>query len=308
MAFEDKRAVVIWNPGAGTIETAPAMRAALDEHPEAAVVETSSPEHAEDAVREACEAGIERVVAAGGDGTVNTVANALYRFGGESPPAFGVLPLGSGNDFARSLGMFDDPQPVETVLNGEIRPGDAVLASWEGGERLVANMATGGNTGQFLERLDDDVKKAWGPLVYIRGVIDLLRDLRDFPATVTFDDESLQVDMFNFFVANGRTSGGGLIVAPYASLFDGKLVATVVRSGAAGEIVGLTADYLMQAFLDNELVEQRKVERFSVRGEEPIPVSIDGDLVTDGPIDFRVLPGALPMIVPPERTDEIAGI
>lgn len=307
MDFEEKRAVVIWNPGAGTIETAAEARAILDEHPEALVVETTSQEHAEQAVRGACEAGVERVIAAGGDGTVNLVVNALYRYRGESQAAFGVLPLGSGNDFARSLGMYDDPNAVMTVLDGPIRPADLILATWEGGERIVANMATGGNTGQFLEKLDDDVKKAWGPLVYIRGVVDVIRDLRDFPATVTFDDEALQLDLFNFFVANGQTSGGGMVVAPDASLFDGKMVATVVRSGTAGEIVGLTADYLMEAFLDNDLIEHRKVERFSIRGTEPIPVSIDGDLVTDGPVEFRVLPGAMPMIVPPDRNDDALG-
>lgn len=307
MEFEGKRAVVIWNPGAGTIETAPAMRASLDEHPETEVVETSSQEHAEDAVRRACEAGIERVVAAGGDGTVNLVVNALYRFGGSTPPAFGVLPLGSGNDFARALGTFGTADPVAAVMGGPIRDGDIVFATWDGGERVVANMATGGNTGQFLERLDEDVKKSWGPLVYLRGLFDVIRDLRSFPAVVTLDDQSYEVDMFNFFVANGNTSGGGMVVAPFESLFDGKMTATVVRAGAAGEIVGLTADYLMQAFLDNALIDQRKVERFSVRGEGPIPVTIDGDLVTDGPIEFRVLPGALPMIVPPEKADETAG-
>jgi diacylglycerol kinase (ATP) len=309
MEFDGKRAVVIWNPGAGTIEAAAAARAILDEHPDVLVVETESLEHAEETVRQACEAKVERVVAAGGDGSINHVVNALYRCGGDAPPAFGVLPFGSGNDFARSLGMFDDPNAVETVLDGPIRPADLILATWEGGERVVANMATGGNTGQFLEHLTEDVKKAWGPLVYIRGVVDVIRDLRDFPAVVAFDDETLELDLFNFFVANGQTSGGGMIVAPDASLFDGKMVATVVRSGTAGEIVGLTADYLMQAFLDNELIESRKVERFSVRGTEPIPVSIDGDLVTHGPVEFRVLPGAMPMIVPPERTEvDLAGL
>jgi diacylglycerol kinase (ATP) len=304
MEFQGKRAVVIWNPGAGTIEAAAAARKLLDDHPEALVVETESPEHAEETVQKACEAKVERIIAAGGDGSINNVVNALFRYGGDAPPAFGVLPFGSGNDFARTLGMFDDPDPVATIFHGSIRPGDAILATWDGGERIVANMATGGNTGQFLERLDDQTKKAWGPLVYIRGLIDVIRDLRTFPATVTFDDESMEAEMFNFFVANGKTSGGGMVVAPHESLFDGKMTATLVRSGAAGEIVGLTADYLMQAFVDNDLIEQRTVERFTVHGEEPIPVTIDGDLVTDGPIEFRVLPGALPLIVPPKLFED----
>lgn len=304
MKFEGIRAVVIWNPGAGTIESAAEARELLDHHPEALVVETTSPEHAEETVRKACEAKVERIIAAGGDGSINAVVNALFRYGGDAPPAFGVLPYGSGNDFARTLGMFDDPDAAATILTGAILPGDVIQATWDGGERIVANMATGGNTGQFLERLDDQTKKAWGPLVYVRGVIDVIRDLRSFPATVTFDDESMDVDMFNFFVANGKTSGGGMVVAPHESLFDGYMTATLVRAGAAGEIVGLTADYLMQAFVDNDLIEQRSVERFTVRGEGPIPVTIDGDLVTDGPIEFRVLPGALPLIVPPKLLEE----
>ncbi|HEV7279902.1 MAG TPA: diacylglycerol kinase family protein [Pirellulaceae bacterium] len=308
MEFVGKRAVVIWNPGAGTIEAAAEARDFLDRHPDVLVVQTESLEHAEETVQKACSAKVERIVAAGGDGSINAVVNALFRYGGDALPAFGVLPFGSGNDFARTLGMFDDEDAVATILDGPIRPGDAIFAEWEGGDRLVANMATGGNTGQFLERLDDKTKKAWGPLVYVRGVIDVLRDLRAFPATVTFDDESMEVDMFNFFVANGKTSGGGMVVAPHESLFDGYMTATVVRSGAAGEIVGLTADYLMQAFLDNDLIEQRTVERFTVRGKGPLPVTIDGDLVTDGPIEFRVLPGALPLIVPPSLVeDEVDG-
>ena len=136
------------------------------------------------------------------------------------------------------------PQAAELIENGKTCRADIVHGATAGDQLFYANMATGGNTGRFTKSLTDEMKQFWGPLVYVRGVVDVLAELVRYDIKVCFDDrQPEQFSALNVFVANGRTSGTGLQVAPDASLEDGLLDVVIVLDCEPIEIAGLAADF-----------------------------------------------------------------
>ncbi len=292
------RAVVIWNAGAGSTSQADEIHETLLQRRDIQLVETGSREDAIREVEQACRSGMERVIAAGGDGTVNAVVTALTNWHGEhgSSPALAVLPLGTGNDLARSLGMPLVPaEALELCLSGAPSPMDVMqLETDDGDVRLAGNMVTAGNTGKYLEVLTDDLKQRWGALVYVRGAVDLLEDLDVFRVRVEIDEEpAVEVDALNLFFANGRTSGGGMTVCADAALDDGKLMLLIIREGTGLDLASLTLDYLTSDVRENDLVDHRRCQRVRVTCPEWIPLTADGDPVKSREFTVILKPAAI---------------
>lgn len=292
------RAVVIWNAGAGSTSQADEIRETLLQKRDIQLVETGSREDAIREVEQACRSGMERVIAAGGDGTVNAVVTALTNWQEKHgwSPALAVLPLGTGNDLARSLGMPLVPaEALELCLSGDPSPMDVMqLETDDGDVRLAGNMVTAGNTGKYLEALTDDLKQRWGALVYVRGAVDLLEDLDVFRIRLGIDDEpAIEVEALNLFFANGRTSGGGMTVCADAALNDGKLMLLIIREGTGLDLASLTLDYLTSDVRENDLVFHRRCQRVRVTCSEWIPLTADGDPVKSRQFTVTLRPGAI---------------
>ena len=145
------------------------------------------------------------VVAAGGDGTVNLVVNALMCLKAELRPRLAILPTGTANDFAGTLKISDDiHQVIHSLPDEEFVPIDVVRCRAGGFERFFANVAAGGNSVQVTESMTDDLKATWGPLCYLRA-IGVLGAMKNFRIQATIDGESLDVDSWGVLVANWRT-------------------------------------------------------------------------------------------------------
>lgn len=294
MPARDAEIAVIWNSGAGGADQSGSLRQELASRPRLPLIETRSREEAAQATREAVARGAVRVVAAGGDGTVNAVAAALVA-AGPSTAELAVLPLGTGNDLARSLGMpLEREAALDVCLNGAAHPMDLMQCRSGESWRTVANMATAGNTGRYTRVLTDEQKRTWGPYCYLRGAIDVLQDLQVYDMECAFDGGPPErYAALNLFVANGRTSGGGIAVAPEADLADGLLDVVLVQDGDPLELAALTAGLLLSRFLENELVVWRRCRTLRVTGARGLPFSGDGDVLGEAPAEFRVLPAAL---------------
>ncbi|HVJ84724.1 MAG TPA: diacylglycerol kinase family protein [Caulifigura sp.] len=291
-------AIVIWNPGAGSAGHAGQLREFLDRSPGVQVVETPSRDDAIREIQRACQDGIDRVIAAGGDGTVNAAVTALARWQKDNgrAPELAVLPLGTGNDLARSLGMPLDPMDaVEVCLRGSARPMDVMELTPEDGQtRVAGNMITAGNTGKYLDVLTDELKQKWGALCYLRGAVDVLEDLEVFRITLEADDQPpVDVEALNLFVANGRTSGGGITVCSDAELDDGRLALLVIREGNGFDLATLTLDYLTSDVRESDLVLHRRCRSVRVSCPAPLPLSADGDALKSSQFTVTVRPGAI---------------
>lgn len=288
--------LVIWNPSASGCKKTANLRDELAARDGVRLVESNSPAAARSAIRDGIACGCRRVVAAGGDGTVNVALEALANANNPNV-SFAVLPLGTGNDLARTLGMPLEPeQAVETVLVGETSRLDLVTFECEEGQHVVANMCTGGNTGRYLEALTSEVKERWGPYSYLRGVVNVIGNLETFDVRLTLDDEREELSILNLFVANGRTSGGGLSVAPDSRFDDGLVDVVAILDGSPTDIMALAKDYMLADFLKHPLVLHRQVSHVRVESRDPMPVTVDGDIVTEGPFEVRVDARRIPVV------------
>ena len=291
---------ILWNGHAGSAAANQAVLEEFQRNPDITVHHPTTSNQSRILAETLSNDGAKTIVAAGGDGSINSVVQGLMAAGAKSQ--LGVLPLGTGNDFCRTLAVpLDVPQAAALIHSGSTRRVDVACAVTPDEKVYFANMATGGNTGRFTQKLTDEMKQFWGPLVYLRGVLDVLADLVPFQVTVKFDDESPQrYTALNIFAANGRTSGTGLQVAPDASLEDGLLDVVIVLDCEPVEIAGLATDFALGDYRENENIIYRRAARISIDSDPPMAFSADGNLLSESAVEFHIQPSALEVIVGPD--------
>lgn len=278
---------VALNPRSGSATGEEEIRAAFNAFGVACVV-VPLDEQAEERLIEAART-CDILVAAGGDGTVSTVADALVRSGGEA--VLGVLALGTANDLGRSLGVPADlSEGVAIIVEGRTVPMDAIRLD-DG--RIFVNQANGGFGGGVAQQLEDDVKSRWGPLGYWRASVDAAQEMPEYAISLTVDGEPLQVSAMNVTVANARFGGGGVQLAPLAVLSDGKLDLVIMKSRAKLGLVSLIPRVLNATHGDLEDVISLQAQRVEFSATPEMPFSIDGEVTDEHPRLFEVLPGRL---------------
>ncbi|HUF77934.1 MAG TPA: diacylglycerol kinase family protein [Thermoanaerobaculia bacterium] len=297
---------VILNPRAGSAQTIlESLRRALDRLDELEIRETDAAGGARALAARAVEEGFDRLVAAGGDGTLNEVLNGLA-------PDFdraelGLVPAGTGNDLARTLGIPLDPErAVEVVASGAVRKLDVARLHAGGEDRWFLNVSAGGFSGEVDEGLKAEFKESWGPLSYLRTAFEAATELETYDARLTFepgtsDEESLRLDAVNVVVANGRYVGGGLHVAPTAAPDDGLLDVVVIHAAPIARLSLLAPRVAIGAHLGHELVEHRRARSLEVRSDPPMPFNADGEPIGSTPVRYQVLPKAVRFLAPPEE-------
>lgn len=264
----------------------------------AEIVETQSPDDTRAAVQRAVRDRVDTVVAAGGDGTVQLITDALLGTGAGALalPVLGILPLGTGNDFARTLGLpLGDPEAgLRALAQAPVRTVDVIRVTYGDHVRHALNVCNGGFSGAVDDKMDDELKASWGPLAYLVGTVQALPEMTAFQTHVGWDGgPEERIEAFNVVVANGRTAGGGKPVAPLANPEDGLLDVVIVRSGGALDVARLAVSTLTGDVLADENVTFSRVQRLTVRSVPPMPFNVDGELCTDEPVTFEALASAL---------------
>jgi diacylglycerol kinase (ATP) len=305
MAESDVQTRIIFNPAAGSAgKKIQALQALTDGRPHMRILESRERGHARELAAEAVRAGCDLVIAAGGDGTIHEVVQGLMAAPGRT--RLGVLPFGTGNDLARTLGIPDDPAEAVALLEGGgvERAVDLFRVEVAGEIRHGINVAAGGFSGQVDEMLTDEMKAAWGPLAYVRGALGVLPDLTAYDTRIAWDDGELErVQALNIVVANGKTCGGGTRVAPAADISDGLLDVVIVRYGSLLDLAKIAARLLAGDYTDSDGVDVRRARRVRVASRPGMWFNVDGELVGNEPISFEVVPGALRVIAAPAETE-----
>jgi diacylglycerol kinase (ATP) len=253
---------------------------------------------------ELIEAGTELILVAGGDGTVHDVANGILRSG--RPVTLGVVPLGTGNDFARTLAIPLDPEEALEVLGrGRVRVVDVFLVRFGTERSYGLNVTQGGFAGEIGWGMASSEKSAPGSLSYVAGAVASLADLAEYRTSITWEDGSREVlDVVSVTVANGRTAGGGFAIAPMASLEDGLLDVVIVRTGSLPELTPVAARLLAGSHTENDLVRHRTTRRIAVSSEPRMAFSVDGEALTREAVELQVVPKALRVLVGPDYRPE----
>jgi YegS/Rv2252/BmrU family lipid kinase len=248
---------------------------------------------AEAIIAGAARPGVDRVVLGGGDGTLNAGIPGLLQCG----LPLGILPLGTANDLARSLGIPLELEAAARVI-AEQAPHPVDLGEVNGHKYF--NVASIGFSAELAGTLKADAKRRWGKLGYAIAAFGLLRRARPFTATLIHDGKVERVKTIQVSVGNGRHYGGGLTVAEAARPDDGmldvyslevehwwRLVALIpwLRSGTQGRWRDV------RAFRTTAL---------ELRTRRPRPINTDGELTTTTPAVFRLHPAALRIFAPPQ--------
>jgi diacylglycerol kinase (ATP) len=288
---------IILNPSAGSIRDLDALAARLAQLPDAEIRLTTKPGSAARFVKTAIRKGRTTIVAAGGDGTLNEVINGIGENFGEI--RVGLLPLGTGNDFGRSIAMpVDLEAALEVIRAGEIRAVDLVRVTSDE-VRYFVNVSAGGFSGLVNEKLTPEMKKTWGPLAYLRSAAAALPELRAYRTTLALDnEESIMMELYNVVVANGRYVAGGRLIAPEAAIDDGLLDVILIPQRPAAEMALIVAQIALGTHLSSEAVVYRRARKLTVNSKPGMWFNVDGELVGNEPASFEIVPRALRFIAP----------
>jgi diacylglycerol kinase (ATP) len=269
---------------------------------------TEGPGHATALARELADAGCDLLIVAGGDGTLNEVVNGVLM--GSSDPRVGVLPLASGGDFARTLGLAGLAPAVNALAAGDSRRIDAFRARFRGpggvpAERYFLNAASFGLGAVAALGVRGWCRAVPGSARYLAAAIPALASGRSFEVTLCLDDSfSATFDITTAAVANGQYHGGGIRIAPEADIEDGLADVTVVERVSLAEVVAKLPILYSGALYSHPKVHHWRAARVRAEAETEVPVELDGEPVGTLPLEIEVLPQVLRFILPPFRQAE----
>jgi diacylglycerol kinase (ATP) len=236
---------------------------------------------------------IHLVALGGGDGTLNVACEAIL----DARLPFAILPLGTANDLARTLGI---PSKLEDACAVAAKGLKYRIDLGRANGKYFFNVASIGLSVTVARSIDSATKRRWGPAGYALTVIRTLGKQRPFRARIRCDGRVLVVHAIQVAVGNGRHSGGGMTVAADAAIDDNLLhlysisplsllrlllLAPALRTGWQGRFEG---------------VHRLCGTRIDIDTRRPFPVSTDGEVTTQTPVQFEVVPAAIEVMVPPE--------
>lgn len=297
------RARLIANPKSGT-DRAPAMLAHANERLRTLVHDlditlTTCADDIGRAASRAVDEGCELLFIAGGDGTLNLALRAVADMPGALDRiTFGLIPAGTGNDFAKALGLGEDSEPaVDAMLAARVIDVDVGLLN----ERPFINTSAGGFVADVSATLSEELKDTAGKLAYLIGGARALFGREPFttelrvgppggpPAAPPFPGP---LDVQMFAACNARYIGGGYPIAPEALIDDGLLDVFLVRRTPLLEFVGLLQAIASGGHTGDERILHFRSGEFELLFDRPVHVNADGEVLAADRCRYRILPRA----------------
>ncbi|MCI0890561.1 MAG: diacylglycerol kinase family lipid kinase, partial [Chloroflexi bacterium] len=242
----------------------------------------------------AAQRGIDAVVACGGDGTMNEVANGLAG----SETAMATVRGGTANVWAKEIGAPKDlGEAVRVLVNGEPHSMDLGLA----GDRHFLLMAGIGFDASIVQHVSPRLKRWSGALAYAVPTVLRAFSHRSFDAELVVDKEALSTPLYWLLLGNTRNYGGILNLTHQAKADDGLLDFCLVQHGGLPRLAWLAIWALLRRHQDRAEVVYRMFSSLEVR-TPGLPVQLDGDYFGETPMTFSVAAGALRVLVPPGQT------
>ncbi|MGF7186543.1 YegS/Rv2252/BmrU family lipid kinase [Desulfitispora alkaliphila] len=247
--------------------------------------------HGKEISSKAIEQGYQMIVAVGGDGTLNEVINGL----GDSNVKVGLIPTGTGNDFARTLEIPLDPIEA-SILLGQLRTKLVDLGQVNGRKFLnMAGIGVDANVAQYINEYDGFLK---GHAAYLLAMLKAILKYKPIPVQI----KSCQGDMFYnvimIAVANAKHVGGGIPIAPEAVIDDGNLDIIIIEEMSKLEIIKSIPLLLKGEHLSHPKVHNFKCKHLEGISEESVLVHADGDIIGYLPQTFYIEKKSIEIIVP----------
>ena len=228
-------------------------------------------------------AGVDVVIAVGGDGTVNEIVNGLDGY--DTP--LGIIPLGTANDFARQVGIpADADHAMDVVL--QKTPVRVDTLSMNG--RRFLNVSSGGMAAEATAETPSEAKASLGPVAY---AITGMRKLADFESRhMRFEADGFAFDgeVLLFTVGNARSTGAGTLVAPRASITDGLLDLCVVEAMPRRDFARVALAMKKGEHLEHDGVRYVQLREVRIEADEPTSVNVDGEHSEIAQLVYRARP------------------
>jgi YegS/Rv2252/BmrU family lipid kinase len=294
--FDDRPLALLVNPSSGggrAKALLPRVEDELDKRHVAFRVEpTRSSEHAVDEALRAADLG-EIPVVMSGDGLIGAVGGALV--GTEVP--LGIIPGGRGNDLARVLDIPDDPAgAVGVVAAGHARTIDVGEVN---GKRFLGIASVGFDSD--CQDIANRTKVVRGRWVYAYSAVRAIAAWKPARFTLRIGEENLRFTGWSVAAANSTTFGGGMRLAPEASLQDGEFDIVMVGESGRLRYISNLPKVFKGTHVENEEVRIVRARSLELSASRPFAVYADGERLTELPASLRVLPQALSVLAPPER-------
>ncbi len=236
-------------------------------------------------------AQVDRVIIGGGDGTVSAAANELVKHG----LTLGLLPMGTANDLARTLSI---PSSVKEacaiIVQGRRHAIDIGLVN----DEYFFNVAHIGLGVGVTHHLSKEIKNRWGILGYARSVLEAMRSHRPFRATIVCDGHSQELRTIQIALGNGRHYGGGMTILENAAIDDHLLCLYSLKSQRWWKMLPTAVAIKTGKLRNREEILIMSGKEIDIHTHSPQAVSADGEIITQTPARFRILPQALSVYVP----------
>ncbi len=298
---------IILNPNAdkgNAWRLASDLRPIVDEFGGADWAGTVYPTHAVKLAEQAALEGYELIISVGGDGTIHEVINGVMRAPAEKRPRIGVVPMGSGNDFAHSVGMDATPaRALRQIFTGKPRRVDlAVLTDEHGRREYIDNTLGIGFNATVTIRAHKLPLFIRGFLVYFVAVVQTII-LNHEAARIQFksDQQNWEDDILMLGICNGAREGGGFMVAPDASNSDGILNYVAISKVSRPMMFRLLPEVMNGTHGRFKPVRLDTLKQAKILSDRPLNIHIDGEIFagfgTDvRQLDIEIMPGALEVL------------
>ncbi len=274
-------------------------------------VQTSGPGDATRLTRELLRDGADRIVAIGGDGTINEVVNGFFDDGEAVAPEahLGVIPFGTGGDFRKSLRLRKDVESAAEILaEGKTRLVDVGRIDFKTRDgvderRMFINIASFGISGMVDRLVNDASKRLGGRLSFLVATARAGMRYKNQRVRLVFDgDEQRAVDttINTVAVANGQYFGGGMHIAPKAELDDGLFDVVALGDFSAAQMAIRGWRVYQGSHLNMDKVSYRRASQVRAEplGDDPVELDVDGETPGILPATFTLVPSALQLVVP----------
>ena len=258
--------------------------------------------HAIELARAAASGGCRFLVAVGGDGTVNEVANGILLSEELNKTTIGIISTGTGSDFIRSAGIDRDYiKACSSLTSSRRRLIDVGVVEYQRDgrmhERYFVNSAGVGFDAAVAETSNRLPKFMGGTIPYVIGLLKSLVGYRNKSVTIKVEDREESKRILSVVVANGCYFGGGMRVAPQADISDGLLDVIAVGDMGKFELLRALPTIYKGTHIYHPKVSMEKATRIKIESPEKFLVHADGEFLGEGPVSFRLMPSALSIAV-----------
>ena len=248
--------------------------------------------HGAELANQAVADDIDRLIVCGGDGTIGEVLPSLV----DSSIALGLLPFGTANDLARALAIprkIDDA--VSCLLNGRVRPID--LGRVE--NRLFATVAAFGFDAEISERMASGQVPLAGTAGYLMETFRHIGRYRPPRVRLRGDFGEIEQEVLQVSIANTRSYGGGMLIAPAANATDGLFDVVIIDNIPRWTILSVLPRLFTGQHVAHPAVRVERTARLEIHTDTPRIMHADGEYLGETPLVLETLPGALQVVMPP---------